>query len=193
MDNCDNLLTKHLKNISQKINPVFKYFNLTQYDIISLGLIINGIGLMYLLTNNFYLFLICLLVAHFCNILNILYVKQFNIPTQYGNNYDNLANWFKVVLTLLLFVEVYSKKVNDNHFYLAVSLLIICNIHYSIKTCLKKKIGKKIDYYMECWIKPICKLKKEDLDYYCSFTKYFDENAVFIYLTILMIYIHNKK
>ena len=55
-------------------------------------------------------------------------------------------------------------------------ILFMCNIHYSIKSCIRDKLGKKIDYPTKIWIKPICKNKLEDLISYCKFTKYFDEN-----------------
>ena len=197
MDVCNNELTNQLKKLSFKINPFFRYFNFTQYDIITLGLFLNGVSLIYLLNNNFSLFILFLLLGHFCNILNILYVKQFNIPTKYGNNYDNLANWFKILMLLQVFYQVYKKRIDDSLykkyniiFCIAIVILILCNIHYSIKNCIRKKIGKKIDYYTALWVKPICNLNLKTLLKYCQFTKNFDENTTFIYLVLIMFYIH---
>ena len=198
MDSCNNVLTNNLKKISFKINPFFKYFNFTQYDIITLGLFFNGVGLIYLLNNNFYLFIFFLLLGHFCNILNIMYAKQFNLETRYGNNYDNLANWFKILILIQVFYQVYKKTINksfykeyDGLFCIAITVLLLCNIHYSIKNCIKQKMGKKIDYYTAIWVKPICNFNLKTLQKYCTFTKNFDENTTFIYIVLIMCYIHH--
>ena len=46
---CESVITKYLKYASEKINPFFNYFDMSQYDIISLGLILNGICIINLL------------------------------------------------------------------------------------------------------------------------------------------------
>ena len=75
MEQCNNILTEKLKKVAYMINPIFNYFNFTQYDIITLGLFLNGVSLVYLTNKNFLMFYIFLLLGHFCNILNVLYVK----------------------------------------------------------------------------------------------------------------------
>ena len=192
MEQCNNILTEKLKKVAYMINPIFNYFNFTQYDIITLGLFLNGVSLVYLTNKNFPMFYIFLLLGHFCNILNVLYVKQFKKPTKFGNTYDNIVNWFKILLLLQVFYQIYNKKIDNQILCLTMFILFMCNIHYSIKSCIRDKLGKKIDYPTKIWIKPICKNKLEDLISYCKFTKYFDENCSFIYITLIMIFINCK-
>ena len=189
---CESVITKYLKYASEKINPFFNYFDMSQYDIISLGLILNGICIINLLENRFYLFILFLILGHLCNVLNVLYVKQYNKPTEYGNNYNNMSNWFKIILMAQIFYEVYKKKINDELLITILILFVFCNINYSIKNCMKLKNGKTVDYYMEIWTAPICKLKYNTLEKWCQFTKYFDENMIFLYMILLLIYIHFK-
>ena len=192
MENCNSDFTNFIKNISLKINPLFNYFNLSQYDIITFGLLCIGIGLYLLINKDFYGFLFYLLIGHLCNILNVQYVKQFkNKKTKYGIIYDNFINWFKLLLVIQIFMKLYEKKINLPIIIIVSILLLLCNIHYSIKNCLKEKSKIPIDYYTSLWIKPICKINKEKLLKYSNLTKYFDENLTFIYLILIMIIIHN--
>ena len=52
------------------------------------------------------------------------------------------------------------------------------------------KNNLEIDYYIKCWIKPICNIQIEKLKEICNYTNYFDENMVFIYLMLIIIWVH---
>lgn len=192
MENCNSFLTEYLKKKSVNVNKVFKYLNFTQYDIISIGLIFNAWAIYSLLNGDFYFFLFLLILSYCCNFLNILYVKQYNSPTKYGDRYDKSANWFKLILLTLIFTEYYENKIDNIIIGCVLLVFILCNIHYSLKTCIKKKKNFKLDNFHEWWITPICNIKIDNLNNYCKYTKYFDENLVFVYIFIIMIYINHK-
>ena len=50
--------------------------------------------------------------------------------TKYGNNYNNMANWFKIILMAQIFYEVYKKKINDELLITILILFVFCNINY---------------------------------------------------------------
>ena len=141
----------------------------------------------------FIFFLLFLILGHISNIINILYVKDFpDKKTKYGYNYNNIANWFKIILLILFFHDKYKKKITNEIILIFIGILIFCNINYTIKNCIKLKSGKKLDYFTEIWTAPICLNKLEKLKKICNLTKYFDENLSFLYIIFAVMYIHYK-
>ena len=188
MINCNSFLTNYLKKISYKINPYLKYLGIKRCDIISFGLILNAIALYCLFYKDFVLFLIFFSIAEFTNIINKLYEPE--IKDEIIDTYNNIAEWIKFLALLEIFTRIYRPFITDDIVFITFVILIICNIHYSVKSCIKMKNNLEIDYYIKCWIKPICNVKIEKLKEICKYTNYFDENMVFIYLMLIIIWVH---
>ena len=193
MNNCNSLFTNYIIKNSKIISNFFAYFNTSQYDIISLGVFCTGVALIYLIEDNFYMFLLFLILGHLTNILNVLYVKDYpDKKKKYAYNYNNISNWFKIFLLILFYHDKYENKISNEIILIFTGILIFCNVNYTIKNCLKLKKGKKLDYFTEIWTAPICLKSKDKLEKICILTKYFDENLSFIYILIGLIYIHHK-
>jgi hypothetical protein len=186
--NYNSNLTSYLKKISRKIIPYLKYFKIKRSDIISIGLFFNVIGIYCLHEGDFALFVIFFLFGQFTNIINKLYEPE--VKDEIIDTYSNIAEWVKFLALLEIFTKLYRHLITDNIVFISFVILILCNIHYSVNSCIKLKNNIEIDYYIKCWIKPICNVKIEKLKEISKYTKYFDENMVFLYIMLIIIYIH---
>ena len=188
-----NFFSKHIFNLSNLILPYFKKLNASQYDLILMGLLFNIISLNFLLRNDFILFVLFFYLSHYFNLLNVLYAKKYNIQTKYANNYNKISNWIKLYLTGLVFYYKYEKKINFKEIFITLVILILCNLNYSLKMCIKKENNIKIDHILEIYVKPICNsFSSETIKKMYNNTIYFDENLTIFYISLILTYIYLK-
>lgn len=188
-----NFFSKNIFSLSNIILPYFKKLNASQYDLILMGLLFNIISLNFLLKNDFILFVLFFYLSHYFNLLNVLYAKKYKIQTKYANNYNKLSNWIKLYLTGLVFYYKYEKNINFKEIFITLVILILCNLNYSLKICLKKENNIKIDHILEIYVKPICNFfSSKIIKKMYNNTIYFDENLTIFYISLIMTHIYLK-
>lgn len=183
--------------------------------ITTFGIILNAAALMNLLNRDFFLFIILFVMAYFCDILDGVYARKYNMETKAGKFYDKFADWVKLLSTYVMFSTLYKKKITITNISIILIILILCNIHFIVKNNLKKTQknrgfntkeepnivqnllnNKKIEdidiICIDFWVSCFKKVSIKDLKYYNKFTKYFDETMVIMYLILMMVYIHYK-
>ena len=196
----ESFLTKFLKKnadvFSDKINNFSKNnVKIKPNDITTVGLLLNAVALVNLLHNEFILFIIFFIMSYFCDILDGKYAKKYNMETPFGKYYDRIADWIKVMSVYFGFSCLYKNKIGLTECLLVGIILIMCNIHFSIKKNVEKQFNikdEKSNIFVEYWIKYVNIFKDLDLISIGKYTKYFDESLTIFYLVIIMSYIHYK-
>jgi len=167
-----------LNNLAENFTGKFK---LDSKLIISAGLVLNAFGIFELIQGNFIVFLVTIGVAFFCDRL-------------VGESiYQRLAEWTKLFTVFAFFTRIYRRKINNLIMILAVVILLLCNIHYTIEKLLiyhKDKESMKVEERL--WVKPYSKISLESVEKAQRVTQYFSETYTLIYIGILMAFIHYK-
>lgn len=213
-----NILTQMSNYISVLLHNI-PYMN-PNY-ITTFGIILNAFGLLNLINNEFLIFIFLFFFGYLCDIIDGNYAKKYNMESKIGKFYDKLADWIKLLTTYIFFSTLYKEKINNTIVIIVFIILICCNIHFIIKNNIKKyyyeskintenyidknnnsNIIQKIiennkfenleNICIDFWIKCFKNIKIKYLKKYVSFSKFFDETMVIIYLIIIMVYIHYK-
>jgi phosphatidylglycerophosphate synthase len=179
-----------LKQKGEIIIPYLHKFNLKPNDITTLGIILNGLALINLLHKEFVVFILLFFTAYYCDILDGLYARKYNMETKIGAKYDHIADWIKLYTTFVIFRCMNKRKININHYIFLVIILILCNIHYVLKYLKDDDLQEKSSNVINNYVDFTKKLKIEKLEKYSYITKYFDESMIILYSIILMIYIY---
>jgi archaetidylinositol phosphate synthase len=184
-----NFLIKNGENIIPYINKL----NLKPNDITTLGILFNGLGLINLLNNEFVIFILLFISGYYCDILDGLYARKYNLETELGKKYDNIADWIKLSSTYLLFNCIHKNKITCYNKLFVVLILILCNLHFVLKY-INKNLDKetKLSSFIKKYISGFKKLKINSLEKYTYITRFFDETMIIVYLILLMAYIHYK-
>ena len=139
-------------------------------------------------------------MAYFCDILDGIYAREFNMETEIGKKYDKIADWLKLISTYLVFSTLYKNKITQPITIIIILVLIMCNIHFIVRYNLKiiDKSNNLIDEpkfddkCIKMWTRCLNFLDKKHLDYISIFTRYFDETMVILFIICMMVYIHYK-
>lgn len=167
-----------INNLAEKINQKFK---LNDNLIISGGLVLNAFALMELVKGNFILFLIGTIMAFFTDRL----VEE--------SLYQRVAEWIKLFTVLAFFTRIYKRKINNLVVILALVLLLLCNINYTVERLLvyhAKDNNKKLKSEEDMWIKPYKGISHDKIKKISRISQYFSETYTLVYIGILMTIIH---
>ena len=202
MDNENSFAKLYLINkakiISQFLNKKIKI--LKPNHITTFGIILNASALMNLLNYEFIIFILLFFMAYFCDILDGVYAREFNMETEIGKKYDKIADWLKLISTYIVFSTLYKNKITQPITIIIILLLIMCNIHFIVRYHLRNidKSNNIIDEpkfddkCIEMWTRCLNFLDKKQLHYISIFTRYFDETMIILFIICMMVYIHYK-
>jgi len=171
-------MESRINNLADKINEKFK---LNDNLIISGGLVLNAFALIELVKGNFGLFLIGAVMAFFTDRL----VEE--------SLYQRVAEWIKLFTILAFFTRIYRRKINNLVVILALVLLLLCNINYTVEKLLvyhAKDNNKKLKSEEEMWIKPYKGISPDKIKKISEISQYFSETYTLVYIGILMTIIH---
>ena len=201
--------------LSEKIHSKLPFIQ--PNHITTFGIILNACALMNLLNRDFSIFIILFIMAYFCDVLDGVYARKYNMETKAGKFYDKFADWVKLISTYVMFSTLYKRKITLSNITIILIILIACNFHFIVKNNLKKTQqnsdnhnetkedpnivqnllnNKKIENIdticIDFWVSCFKKVSIKELKYYNKFTKYFDETMIIVYLILMMVYIHYK-
>ena len=115
MDNENSFIKKYLINkariISYFLNKKIEF--LKPNHITTFGIILNASALMNLLNYKFIIFILLFFMAYFCDILDGVYAREFNMETEVGKKYDKIADWLKLISTYIIFSTLYKNKITS--------------------------------------------------------------------------------
>lgn len=193
----DSFLKIFLKKIADRLSQHIKKINFLEVKpntITTLGIIFNAFGLLNLLYGKFIIFIVLFISAYFCDILDGVYAKKYNLETKTGKVYDRTADWIKLLTLYSFFTTIYENKIGNVEIVLAITILIMCNIHFTVKEKININLNKGNDEktYVKHWTKLIKFINHSNLIDIIKFSKFFDEPMTVFYLIILMCYIHYK-
>ena len=129
-----------LKNIAGFISIIInkKLPYIKPNYITTFGLVLNAFGLLNLLKNEFGLFIILFCASYFCDILDGVYARKFNLETKIGKLYDKFADWIRLLTTYTIFSALYKRTITYYHIIFVVVILCACNFHFILKKSIKK-------------------------------------------------------
>ena len=179
-----------------KIITKIHNLNIPNKHIITYSLCLNAFGLLSLIYGEFLLFIMLFIFSIYLNKIYKEYVKKYSINNRYIEIYYNFADYIKILSTYAIFSVIYKRKISYNIIYLSISLLIICNINFSIEYLLFNSNKENNDNYdklfMKYWTKTMSWIHEDKLKRINKFTQYFDEIFVICYFILIMLYIHYK-
>ncbi len=171
-----------MENTINKIADKFnRQFILDENLIISGGLVLNAFSLMELVKGNFIVFLLLSVMAFFTDRL----VKE--------SMYQRIAEWIKLFTVFAFFTRIYRRKITNSVLVLALVILLLCNINYTVERLIIYHAGgekKHLKREELMWITPYKKISAEKIKKISEITQYFSETYTLIYIGILMTIIH---
>ena len=183
------LYTQYSIKLAQYLNKC----KLKPNDITTLGVIFNFFALLSLFNKDFMLFFTFLILGHFCDALDGIYARLYNMESEIGYYYDHIADGLKILSLAYAFYILYYPKIDDVNMVIIYLIFLLCTIHFSIKSRLYSLEGEKVDLTLQPWIKIGAIFgKKEKLQKMAQYTKYFDESMSLIYITLVMSIIHYR-
>ena len=193
----DSFLKIFLKKIADSLSQHIKKINFIEVKpntITTLGIIFNAFALLNLLYGKFSIFIVLFISGYFCDILGVVYAKKYNMETKAGKVYNRTADWIKLLTLYSFFTTIYKNKIHKLEVILGIIVLVICNIHFTVKKKININLNKCNDEntYVKQWTKLIKFIDHSNLTDIVKFTKFFDEPMTVLYLIILMCYIHYK-
>ena len=219
----ENIVNSPIRNIfrnialylSDKIHSKLPFIQ--PNHITTFGIILNACALMNLLNRDFSIFIILFIMAYFCDVLDGVYARKYNMETKAGKFYDKFADWVKLISTYVMFSTLYKRKITLSNITIILIILIACNFHFIVKNNLKKTQqnsdnhnetkedpnivqnllnNKKIENIdticIDFWVSCFKKVSIKELKYYNKYTKYFDETMIIVYIILMMVFIHYK-
>ena len=176
-----------LVNIAKYLSPKIKKYNFTPNDITTYGILLNAFALINLLNQEFLVFIALFFTGYFCDILDGIYARTYNIGTKNGVIYDRVADWIKLLSTYLVFTHKYKKKINYKIIGFTILIFTLCNIHFTIKKALENGDD---NICVKVWSKCVSWISKEKLEKISLYTRQFDESMTILFLILIMCYIH---
>ena len=167
-----------INHLAKKFNERFKF---DDTFIVSAGLVLNAFALMELVQGYFILFLIGTVLAFFTDRL----VDE--------SLYQRIAEWIKLFTVFAFFTRIYRRKISNLVVILALVLLLLCNINYTVeRLMIYHTEGEKNNLKREelMWIKPYKNISHDKIKKFSEFSQYFSETYTLIYIGILMVIIH---
>ena len=186
----DSFFTTFLKskasNTSDYLNKKISF--LKAYHIITASLLFHASSLMNLLNNNFPVFIFLFFTGYFCTILDKIYADKYDYNSKYIEYYHNVSQWIIIISLYSVFTGLYKYKINNLIIILVVILLLLCNINFVLNNYNNE------NKCIELWSKCIKKFtNKDNIIYLQTFTKYFDDSLIIIYLIVIMTYLYYKN
>ena len=173
--------------MNNKIIDKIHNMNFQPYNIITYGLCLNAFALLTLIYGEFLLFVMLFVTTMYVSHIFKLYKKKYNYENKYVDLYFNFGEYIKILSTYSFFVTLYKPKINNQVYLIAVILLIICNINFTIENILN---DKEKNIFVKYWTKLLSWIPKEKLQTIYSFTQYFNEENILAYFVIIMCYIY---
>jgi hypothetical protein len=173
--------------MNNKIIDKIHNMNFQPYNIITYGLCLNAFALLTLIYGEFLLFIMLFGTTIYVSYLYKLYKKKYNYESKYVDIFFNFGEYIKILSTYSFFVTLYKPKINNQVYLIAIILLIICNINFTIENILN---DKEKNIFVKHWTKLLSWIPKEQLQTIYSFTQYFNEENILSYFVIIMCYIY---
>lgn len=108
--NCENPLDNILIDISDYICPYAKKYNFTPNILTTLSLIFCGISALLLLNKQYLLAAFMYLISYYFDCMDGHFARKYNMVTKFGDYYDHVADFTKVLLILYVLYFIDSKK-----------------------------------------------------------------------------------
>ena len=173
--------------MNNKIIEKIHNLNFQPYNIITYGLCLNAFGLLTLLYGEFLLFIMLFAFTIYVSHIFKLYKKKYNYDKKYVNLYHDFAEYVKILSTYAFFVNLYKSKINFHVYGVAIVILTICNINFTIETILE---DKEKNLFLKKWTHILSWIPKETLQKIYKFTQYFNEENILAYFIIIMCYVY---
>jgi len=107
---CENPLDNILIDISDYMCPYAKKYNLTPNILTTFSLIFCGISALLLLNKQYLLAAFMYLISYYFDCMDGHFARKYNMVTKFGDYYDHVADFTKVLLILYVLYFVNSKK-----------------------------------------------------------------------------------
>jgi len=186
-------LENYLLRFSLKLSPYFKKYNFKPNDITTLGVMFNYTSLIALSTNEYILFIIFLLMGHFCDIMDGAYARLYHMESKFGYYYDHIADGVKIGALFYMMYMLYRNKITFFQINLILLICFISTVYFSSKARLQELNGIKHNHVNKLWSHLGKYLgDKNTLANLIKYSKYFDENFSLIYILCIISYIHFK-
>lgn len=177
-----SILSQKLDEYSYSVLNILKKYDIKLYHVINCGLILNAFALLNLFYNEFIVFIGLFALGYFTYIIE----ENYENKNTFERYYSNISLWIKI-LSLYFFVSViFYKKITFFVIAIALILLLLCNINYSINHLLENKPIDKCHYFMTLPYKNWDKIK---LTRYARNLRLFDDNMTMLYILIIICYL----
>ena len=115
------------------------------------------------------------------------------METEFGHYYDHFADGLKLISLAYAFYVIYYPNIDNINNNLIHIIFLLFTIHFSIKNQLYVLEGKKVHKSLILWVKLGSLFgKKERLKKIIKYTRYFDESASILYITLIISCLHYR-
>jgi len=197
----DSFITKKLKSNSIKIvNNIDKLLGIkvSTKNYITFSIFLNAFAILVLFNGEFKLFLMLFVTAFYIQFLGRTNKKLKNDVDSYIRFYGRFSVWLMLGTVFNSLMFIYDKEITLPITVIFFFVLTICNINYSLKI-LDKIEKKEFDdhedfnsYFIKKWAKLYSNISKKNREKMSRIARHFDEQMIFVFFIILIIYINNK-
>ena len=189
----DSLLEVYFSYLSIKLAPIAKKYNLLPNDITTAGLLFNFFAIFSLYRLDYALFVPFYVMGQFCDTMDGVYARLYNLETSFGHFYDHIVDAVKVGSLLYTIYVIYYRWIDNFSMGIIYLISILCIIHFSIKQRLYILNDKKVDMGLESWAYMGSLIGgKERLENIAKYSKYFDESSSMLYIVIIIGIFHYR-
>ena len=189
----DSILEIYFSYISIKLAPMAKKYKLLPNDITTTGLLFNLFAILSLYKLEYPLFVVFYIMGQFCDTMDGVYARLYNLETPFGHFYDHIVDSIKIGSLIYTIYIIYYRWIDIFSMGIIYIISILCIIHFSIKQKLYILNGKKVDMGLEYWAYIASFIGgKERLENIAKYTKYFDESSSMLYIIIIVGILHYR-
>ena len=193
----DSPLRNYILEKTQPLLPFLKKIKLTPNLITTYGILMNAFAVLNLLDGEFALFIMLFATSYICDLIDGAFARKYNMETSVGALYDRIADWIKIVTVVYATYVIYKKKIDYTILLFIITILILCNINYSLKLLnnqheikLKTDIGSKAQLL---WVSLYSKIPENKQKKIANVTRFFDETMIMLYTIGIIVYLHYKN
>ena len=187
----ENRVDLVLEKISYPLNALFYKLGMTPNMLTALSLIINIIGLILLIKNNYIGFTVCFMISYFFDIADGQMARRFNMVSHFGDYFDHISDSLKIVL--LIIVMGFKLPIKSFLLFLLIGVLPFGIMSAVSMGCYQRLYKKKEDSKPEELL--------DNLQPYCSFStkiqrfivKNFGQGSLMLYiLSMVLLFLYKK-
>lgn len=173
----------NINSLLEKSSTYLKKNEIQMWMVTAATLSFNAFGILSLLKGDFNLFIVLIIVSHFLDMLDKYNRKKKSNSIQF-------LEWVKLISIFFVFTRVYKPYITNNVIIVVLVLLLLSNLDYTVDASIKVKQKKENDAAILFWTKLMRKLDINTLVKIKQLTDIFNEDMTYMYLIIIMIYIH---